>query len=107
MHGVASQTSSRMSTPWPEPPNYYDTPSKGYKVMLQKPGYPVIYPDPSVSQVGECQHAACIDRQAYRGGVATRLTYFLPFASVQHATKPLGIRCGNGRRWIRARILEG
>ena len=42
-----------MSTPWPEPPNYYDTPSKGYKVMLQTPGFPVIYPEPSVSQVGQ------------------------------------------------------
>lgn len=43
---------SAMSNPWPEPPNYYDTPTKGYKVMLQTPGFPVIYQEPSVSQVG-------------------------------------------------------
>ena len=46
-----------MSNPWPEPPNYYDTPPKGSKVMLQTPGFPVIYQEPSVSQVGACSHA--------------------------------------------------
>ncbi|GAX75283.1 hypothetical protein CEUSTIGMA_g2728.t1 [Chlamydomonas eustigma] len=40
-----------MSNPWPDPPNYYETPSKSYKVMLQQPGFPVIYPEPTITQV--------------------------------------------------------
>ncbi len=39
-----------MST-WPTPPDYYDTPSKSHKVILQTPLYPVINSEPSVSQV--------------------------------------------------------
>ncbi len=37
---------------WPEPPNYYEIPSGVYKVILQQPAYPIIYPDPSFSQIG-------------------------------------------------------
>ncbi|KAG1667521.1 hypothetical protein FOA52_013711 [Chlamydomonas sp. UWO 241] len=39
-----------MST-WPEPPNYYDAPTKSHKVILQTAGYPVIFPEPNISQV--------------------------------------------------------
>lgn len=37
---------------WPNPPNYYEQPNQGYKVILQQPTYPIIYPEPTVSQVG-------------------------------------------------------
>lgn len=36
---------------WPEPPQYYEAPKVGYKVILQQPQFPVIYPDPTISQV--------------------------------------------------------
>uniref|UniRef100_A0A7R9V4R5 NADH-ubiquinone oxidoreductase 21kDa subunit N-terminal domain-containing protein n=1 Tax=Chlamydomonas euryale TaxID=1486919 RepID=A0A7R9V4R5_9CHLO len=36
---------------WPDPPNYYDAPNRSHKVILQTPQYPVIFPEPTVSQV--------------------------------------------------------
>mmetsp|Transcript_12456 Transcript_12456/g.30607 ORF Transcript_12456/g.30607 Transcript_12456/m.30607 type:complete len:122 (+) Transcript_12456:44-409(+) len=36
---------------WPEVPNYYEAPKQGYKVILQQPQYPVVFPEPSVTQV--------------------------------------------------------
>jgi hypothetical protein len=35
---------------WPEPPNYYEAPKVGTKVLLQNPAYPVIYPEPTFGQ---------------------------------------------------------
>ncbi|MEW5303848.1 MAG: hypothetical protein WDW38_000098 [Sanguina aurantia] len=35
---------------WPEPPNYFDVPKTGYKVILEKPTFPVIYPEPTINQ---------------------------------------------------------
>eukprot|EP00983_Pelagomonas_calceolata_P126993 1161355-Pelagomonas_calceolata.AAC.8 len=39
---------------WPEPPNYFNPPQHGYKVVLQQPQHPVVHADPSFMQVGEC-----------------------------------------------------
>eukprot|EP00798_Chlamydomonas_sp_ICE-L_P019856 gene19856-26550_t len=36
---------------WPLPPNYYDVPTVGFKVILEKPTYPVINPEPGIPQV--------------------------------------------------------
>mmetsp|Transcript_13724 Transcript_13724/g.29499 ORF Transcript_13724/g.29499 Transcript_13724/m.29499 type:complete len:122 (+) Transcript_13724:90-455(+) len=36
---------------WPEPPNYYEHPKAPFKVILQQPDYPVVFAEPSVSQV--------------------------------------------------------
>mmetsp|Transcript_10708 Transcript_10708/g.18636 ORF Transcript_10708/g.18636 Transcript_10708/m.18636 type:complete len:124 (-) Transcript_10708:421-792(-) len=36
---------------WPEPPSYYDPPKVGYKVILQQPAFPIVYPDPNIGQV--------------------------------------------------------
>ncbi|GIL62312.1 hypothetical protein Vafri_16592 [Volvox africanus] len=34
---------------WPEPPNYYEAPKHGFKVTLETPQYPIINPEPSIS----------------------------------------------------------
>mmetsp|Transcript_4401 Transcript_4401/g.11970 ORF Transcript_4401/g.11970 Transcript_4401/m.11970 type:complete len:123 (-) Transcript_4401:593-961(-) len=36
---------------WPEPPNYFNPPQHGYKVVLQQPQHPVVHADPSFMQV--------------------------------------------------------
>ena len=90
-----------MSNPWPEPPDYYDTPSKSYKVMLQTPGFPVIYPEPSVSQVGE--------HISMSSGILLRLFLNQPplGCSFQHEAGSLVIRRWDGRSRLCSGLLEG
>ncbi len=96
-----------MATAWPEPPDYYDAPSKGYKVMLQQPGFPVIYQEPSVTQVGESHRGGLrfVRRWWTRLGSPVVLSE-RPLCSVQYAARVLGLRRGNGWARLRARILE-
>jgi hypothetical protein len=47
---------------WPEPPQYYEVPKVGYKVILQQPNFPVIYPDPNISEVGALRRCATLQR---------------------------------------------
>ncbi|PNW81940.1 hypothetical protein CHLRE_06g267200v5 [Chlamydomonas reinhardtii] len=34
---------------WPEPPNYYEAPKHGFKVTLENPTFPIINPDPNIT----------------------------------------------------------
>ncbi len=45
---------------WPEPPNYYEAPKHGFKVTLENPTFPIINPDPSISDAGTSSPGLCL-----------------------------------------------
>ncbi len=40
---------------WPEPPNYYEAPKHGFKVTLENPTFPIINPDPNITDAGSAR----------------------------------------------------
>ena len=100
-----------MSNPWPAPPDYYDTPSKGYKVILQTPGFPVIYPEPSVSQVCEyhmhvMMHSSVLKSKACVAVSNMRPGHWSFVAGMAGTGYVLGYWKGAYGRWMSLHIMR-
>lgn len=91
---------------WPEPPNYYEAPKHGFKVVLETPNYPVINPEPNITEASAC--TAALEIFPFRGACAplhvADTYYAFLLCSHEHAVRELG-HCGwpcHGwvHRWI-------
>lgn len=108
-----------MSSAWPEPPNYYDAPKHGFKVTLENPTYPIINPDPNITDAGaaarwQTARDSPLVAAVARGATPTLMMKacnrpaplpLLCVCSDQHAHGELVRRGGPRSFWLRGRVL--